>query len=244
MPAEAILIAGIFLGVFLIVLGAFIYYLYKEGKTRREISHFGDQAEKSVSEYIKKNFPDAQVFDDVYLKTSRGLSQIDHILVCRWGVYVIETKSHNGLILTQNREWVQKTKNKTVRFYNPLKQNATHCMALRNIINTQAALKDIYVNGIVVFTSKSVRITGNNKGVIRLDQLNDYIKTGDNLAFGERRKKHVPLTAKQGRRYLDRSAIKAITRVILSNCETNPVKKHLHRERIRDYRIYKNRRPH
>jgi hypothetical protein len=244
MPAEALIVGGIFSAIFLTVLIAFVYYLYKEGKTRREIFHFGDEAEKNVSQYLKNNFPNSEVFDNVYLKTSRGLSQIDHILVCRWGVYVIETKSHNGLIITHNREWIQKGKNKTVRFYNPLKQNSTHCMALKSLINTQAALKDIFVNGIVVFTSRNVRFSGSTKGVIRLDQLNDYIKTGENLSFGEKRKRHIPLTAKQGRRYLDKSAIKAIGRVILSNCETNKVKQHLHRERIREYRIYKNRKSH
>lgn len=65
-------------------------------------------------------------------------SQIDHIIINRTGIFVIETKNYAGRIYGQEeqREWTQvlkygKVKNK---FYNPIMQNKTHIYALSKII--------------------------------------------------------------------------------------------------------------
>lgn len=233
------------LSVFLVILALFLLcffaYLIREGKKRREIEHYGDHAEERVSSTIRRCFPDGTLFDDVYLKTPRGLTQIDHILVCRWGVYVIETKSHNGLILTGTKEWIQKYGEKTVRFYNPIKQNENHCRALKSVLDTQPILSNVKVEPLVVFTSRNVRFSSPVKGVIHLRDLNDAIKSGELDASASRRRKR-PLTSRMGRHYLDKATVKAIARLIEKHSEKNPMKQRQHRQRVREYRFYKNRR--
>ncbi len=241
MPIDTVTVLVVFLSIFCVAVVLFWVYLFREGKKRREIEHYGDHAEERVSAYIRRCFPDSTLFDDVYLKTQRGLTQIDHILVCRWGVYVIETKSHNGLILTGNRDWVQKYNGKTVKFYDPVKQNENHCRALKNLLNTQAILKNVKVEPLVVFTSRNVRFSSAVKGVIRLSQLNDTVKSGESgEAKGKRRVR--PLTSRAGRKYLDKATVKAISRLISRNCEKSRMKQRMYRERIRENRIYRNRR--
>lgn len=241
MPVDSTTVLTVFLSIFLVSLLCFWVYLFREGKKRREIEHYGDQAEERVSAYIRRCFPDGVLFDDVYLKTQRGLTQIDHILVCRWGVYVIETKSHNGLILTGNRDWVQKYNGKTVKFYDPIKQNQTHCQALKDLLHNQPILKNVKVEPLVVFTSRNVRFSSSVKGVIRLHQLNDTIKSGESgQSQGKRRVQ--PLTSRVGRKYLDKATVKAVSRLIARNCEKSRMKQRRYRERIRENRIYRNRR--
>jgi hypothetical protein len=82
--------------------------------------------------------------------------QIDHILVCKKGVIVIETKNYSGTIYgTDNQsEWTQclgygKIKN---TFYNPVKQNASHCYYIRSILD-----KNIPVISLVVFVDNNTK---------------------------------------------------------------------------------------
>lgn len=241
MPIDSTTVLIVFLSIFIVAVVWFSVYLFREGKKRREIEHYGDHAEERVSAYIRRCFPDSVLFDDVYLKTPKGMTQIDHILVCRWGVYVIETKSHNGLILTGGRDWIQKYNGKTVKFYNPIKQNENHCIALKSVIDTQAILRNVKVEPLVVFTSRNVRFSSPVKGVIRLNQLNDAIKSGETGEAGQKRRTH-PLTSRAGRKYLDKAAVKAISRLISRNCEKSKMKQRMYRERIRENRIYRNRR--
>lgn len=241
LSSDAVIIAAVFAAIFLAAVILFAVYLHKEGKKRREIEHYGDRAEAAVSEYLSRSFPDSAVFHNVYLKTPHGLTQIDHILVCRWGIYVIETKSHNGLIITGTKEWTQKYKDKTIRFFTPLRQNGIHCDAVRAALEG-TPYSSQRVNGVVVFTSKNVRFAGSTEGVIRLDQLNDYVKTGIDADPADKKRRVAPITSRARRKYLDKSAVKEISSIIRKHSEKSRVKQRLHRERVRDYGIYKRRR--
>ena len=236
---DVLVVVVIFAALFLAVLVFFGLYLHREGKKRREIEHYGDRAEQTVADFLLKAFPHGEVFHDVYLKTPHGLTQIDHILICRWGVYVIETKSHNGLIITGKKEWVQKYRDKTIRFYSPVLQNESHRRALESLLENEKSLKGVRVTGIVVFTSKNVRFSGSTEKVLRLDQLNAFVKSGEEPDPALRKSKVRPLTAKARRKYLDRQQITLISRLVSKNCEKSRVKQHLHREKVRDFGIYR-----
>ena len=47
--------------------------------------------------------------DDVVLKTDRGTTQIDHIVVSKYGLFAIETKNYRGEIYGDDnrKEWTQ-----------------------------------------------------------------------------------------------------------------------------------------
>lgn len=77
-------------------------------------------------------------FDDVLLKLPNGEStQIDHIVISIYGVFVVETKNKSGWIFAQERErqWTQTFPNgKKYRFQNPLHQNYKHCQAIADLL--------------------------------------------------------------------------------------------------------------
>ncbi len=195
---------------------------------RNKILHFGDRAEEKVSRYIQKEFPGSVLFDNVFLKTDRGTTQIDHILLCKWGIFVIETKSHNGKIRVGQKEWVQIYGDKVVRLHSPLLQNEIHQKALRRVLMKNRSLSGIPVKGIVVFTSKKVHFSKRVAGLVRLEELAPYIKSG-----GKTTKRKVPLTARPGTFYLSRQKILSLERLIRKNCVRSRRRKIIHAKAVR-----------
>ena len=72
-------------------------------------------------------------FNDVTLPTPDGTTQIDHIFVSQFGVFVVETKSMGGWIFggERDRQWTQMFRGgRKFRFQNPLRQNYRHVKAV------------------------------------------------------------------------------------------------------------------
>lgn len=69
---------------------------------------------------------------NVTLPTLDGTTQIDHVLVSQFGIFVIETKNMAGWIFggENQAQWTQKIYKQTFKFQNPLRQNFKHVKAL------------------------------------------------------------------------------------------------------------------
>ncbi|MBQ9543869.1 MAG: hypothetical protein IJV00_01930, partial [Clostridia bacterium] len=111
--------------------------------------------------------------------------------------------------------------------------------ALESLISKEDSLSGVRVTGIIVFTSKNVRFSGTTEKVLRLDQLNAFVKSGEEPDPAEKKSGVRPLTARARRKYLDKSQIALISKLVSKNCEKNRVKQHLHREKVRDFGIYR-----
>lgn len=75
-------------------------------------------------------------FHNVTLPTPDGTTQIDHVIVSRYGIFVIETKNMKGWIFgkEQDAQWTQSIHGKKRRFQNPLRQNYKHVRALQTAL--------------------------------------------------------------------------------------------------------------
>ena len=94
-----------------------------------------------------------QLIKDVTLYTADGTTQIDHIIVSRFGVFVIETKNMKGWIFgTANQKtWTQKIYRHTSKFQNPLRQNYKHVKTLEGLLKIPLDT----IHSVVVFVGKS-----------------------------------------------------------------------------------------
>lgn len=130
----------------------------------------GKEGENRVHKILLQLPDDYVILDDVVLRTHRGTTQIDHVVVSKYGVFAIETKNYRGEIYgDDNRnEWTQMivtdvtymkkwwktytyvTKN---HFYNPVKQSLAHSIAIKNLLSQWPALKIV---PIVVFTGSAI----------------------------------------------------------------------------------------
>ena len=90
-----------------------------------------------------------KVYNNLYVPKKNGeMTQIDHVLLSAYGVFVIETKNYTGWIFgdEHQRNWTQTIYNKKSRFYNPVMQNNTHVKALQHYLNM-----DVPVHSMIVF---------------------------------------------------------------------------------------------
>jgi hypothetical protein len=72
---------------------------------------YQNSSEALLSRVVQKNFgpPDYHLMNHVTLQLTDGTTQVDHILVSRFGVFVIETKHYKGWIFADEKQanWTQ-----------------------------------------------------------------------------------------------------------------------------------------
>lgn len=113
-----------------------------------------------------------KVINDVVLNIGNSTTQIDHIVISDYGVFVIETKNYKGFIIGNEKRdyWVQFLYSKKEQLYNPIKQNAWHIKAIQNLLIAYPNLK---FHSIIVFTSKAnVQVKRSSESEIEI--VNEY----------------------------------------------------------------------
>lgn len=113
-----------------------------------------------VGEFIVKLAARLQLPADTYhrlhnvtLPTHDGSTQIDHIFVSVYGIFVVETKNMKGWIFggEHQAQWTQKIYRKTFRFQNPLRQNYKHLKTLEAALEVPSD----FIHSVVVFAGES-----------------------------------------------------------------------------------------
>ena len=106
---------------------------------------------------------------------SDGTTQVDHILVSRYGVFVIETKDYKGWIFANPKQasWTQVLFNAKFRFQNPIFQNYRHVRAVQDLLDF---LPPEAVRSVVVFTGDAEFKTDVPPGVFSLSGFVEYIR--------------------------------------------------------------------
>jgi restriction system protein len=114
------------------------------------------------------------LFKNVTLPTEDGTTQIDHVIVSRYGVFVIETKNMKGWIFgSQNQKtWTQKIYRHTTKFQNPLHQNYKHTQTLQAALE----LESEKIFSLVVFVGDSEFKTPMPENVVYAGGYIRYIK--------------------------------------------------------------------
>lgn len=137
----------------------------------------GDRGESSIARKLYAlSEKDFRVFNDVLLRTRKGSSQIDHIVVSRYGIFVIETKNYSGWIHGNeySEYWTQtfyRTKN---QFRNPIKQNWAHIYALKEFLSE---FKRVAYYSVIVFSGDAVlKNISSTTPVMYSHQLINFIK--------------------------------------------------------------------
>jgi restriction system protein len=112
---------------------------------------------------------------NVTLPTENGTTQIDHIIVSKYGIFVVETKNMKGWIFggEHQKNWTQKIFKHTNKFQNPLHQNYKHVKTLESLLelNSEQVLSVIVFVGDSEFKTKMPDNVTYTKGYI------NYIKS-------------------------------------------------------------------
>jgi hypothetical protein len=147
-----------------------------------------NRGEELLRNTIIKNLPSTSwhLLNHVTLKTVDGTTQIDHVLVSRYGVFVIETKHYTGWLFgdAKSKQWTQVIYGTKHRFQNPLHQNYKHLKAVQELLDF---LSPEQIIGLVVFTGDAEFKTDPPPGVFSLDNVVQYLKGRDDEVLTENR---------------------------------------------------------
>lgn len=130
----------------------------------------GKDGELQVSK-ILSNLPidEYTTMNDVVLNTTHGTTQIDHIVISKYGIFVIETKNYRGEIHGNDnkQQWKQVIKTEVTyrsnpwktytyitknEFYNPVRQSLGHVSQVKKLLPDTP--KEVIVP-MVVFSDKA-----------------------------------------------------------------------------------------
>jgi len=130
------------------------------------------------------NKKEYKVLNNVRVFHNGIMAQIDHVVVSRFGVFVIETKNYYGWIFGSENayQWKQVIFNNTYEFYNPIRQNLGHIKALQANLKQYPAL-DYFP--IVVFTRGSKLKVNSSFPVIKYYYLLKTIKSVTEINISE-----------------------------------------------------------
>jgi hypothetical protein len=116
------------LAIYLIIIYAIIFLLKSptiKGKFGERLVSF------CLDKYLDKS--KYRILNDVMISDNMGgTTQIDHIVISKYGIFVVETKNYKGWIYgdAKSRTWTQVIYRKKTKFQNPFFQHYKHILCL------------------------------------------------------------------------------------------------------------------
>lgn len=168
------LFKGVMPGVMIIFVLAMLVLAFRflvlpklKGKVGEGIINFLARRNLDPAAYI--------LIPDIMLPADDATTQIDHVIVSRYGIFVIETKNYKGWIFgsEHDSQWTQKIFKATHRFQNPLRQNYKHTKTLADL----TGIPENYFKSMVVFVGESEFKTDMPPNVMSSRDFIHYIKT-------------------------------------------------------------------
>lgn len=148
----------------------------------------GAMAERSLHKLLLKQLPISyQHYRNLVLQTAQGdLTEVDHLIVSPFGIFVLEVKNYQGWIFGNEKqpEWTVQHYRRKHRFMNPLRQNYKHTEAVKHALGLTAddASK---VHSLVVFSSRAEFKTPMPANVLHIAQAADYINQYYQICFSD-----------------------------------------------------------
>ena len=155
------------MGILLLIciLALFVYLAWYNSARQK-----GKRGELRVASILAKLPNEYTVLNDLVFRTDKGTTQIDHIVVSKYGIFAIETKNYRGEIYGDDirKEWTQlivtkityakkwwKTYTYVTKnlFYNPVKQSLGHALIIKELLSAYPHLKIV---PLVVFVGEAV----------------------------------------------------------------------------------------
>ncbi len=140
----------------------------------------GNAGEHWVKERLDKLSKDVYyVLNDIMIEVNGKTSQIDHIVVSQYGIFVIETKQYNGYFTGNkyDKKWVRHLGKKKIYYNNPIRQNYGHIKNLCKLLNVPENI----VFNIVCIPSQAKLNIENDGEITRYYTINQKILSYDKV---------------------------------------------------------------
>ncbi|KJG10732.1 NERD domain-containing protein [Photobacterium kishitanii] len=178
------------MSVFLYVFGLLVSFLlggiFVERKVKEKQQskvNIGEAlVSKKLNDYLFHEQVTGIVVNNVTLSIDGSTTQIDHVLICTKGVFVIETKHYKGWIYgdAKQKKWTQVLFKKRSQFQNPIHQNYKHIKAIQALFDF---VPTDQIKSLVVFTGDGEFKTPRPKDVVLLDGIRDWMNQHESHVF-------------------------------------------------------------
>ena len=117
----------------------------------------------------------------------QGTTQIDHIIVSKYGIFVVETKNMKGWIFgsESQKQWTQQIFKHKSKFQNPLHQNYKHVKTLESLLKIESKTKNDAVFSVIIFIGDSTFKTKMPDNVRFARGGIEYIKSKRDITLSE-----------------------------------------------------------
>lgn len=104
---------------------------------RKIIGIMGEIWVKVELMFLKKS--DYKILNDIMIEVGGLTHQIDHLVISKFGIFVIETKNYSGKIYgsEHSEKWTQRLGKQKYAFHSPIRQNYGHISSLMAFLNIQ-----------------------------------------------------------------------------------------------------------
>lgn len=149
----------------------------------------GSEGEQKVSSILVDLPDDYYVFNGVLLRNWKGdTTQIDHIVVSKYGIFVIETKNYCGKVYgsEKHEQWsvYYRGNAKDYKLYNPVMQNEAHKKMLKGILSKYG---DVHCYSVIAFSDAAVlKVSVESAVVTNFRYLKDVITEHDVVLLSEK----------------------------------------------------------
>lgn len=198
--------------IIIIILGILSILFYK--KIRGSMGEFWTKLE--LNKLPKDKYI---VLNDILIQFNNGTSQIDHIVISKFGIFVIETKNYFGLIIGDEYKdkWTQHLGKNKYYFNNPIHQNYGHIKSLEILLNLENSK---FISIICISNQANLKVK--SKNVVQLDNINQLIKSYKEEILTENLKEIKNKI--ETNNILDKELRKNHVKVIKSNLKSNNIK--------------------
>lgn len=147
--------------------------------------------EKSVAFFLSELDENKyKIINNIMLRNGNRTTQIDHVVVSNYGIFVIETKNYKGWIIGNEYDdyWKQVIYKRKEKLHNPIKQNYGHIQTLKEHL---AEFPDINYISIVAFTTKAdLKVTASTDVVYTVNLLKT-IRKYDSMRISDSEKEQI-----------------------------------------------------
>lgn len=123
------------------------------------------------------------ILNNIMLEDEKGTHQIDHIIVSKYGIFVIEMKNYFGMIVGDEykKQWIQYLGKNKYYFQNPIHQNYGHLKALEDLLT----LDNNSFISIVCFSNQAKLKVKTKSQITQVDFLINVIKSYDKILIND-----------------------------------------------------------
>lgn len=157
--------------VIIVIIGFVGYFYLRSPSVKGQIGEF--RVDTRLRSKLDKNR--YIIFTDLTLPFHGGTTQIDHIVVSIYGIFVIETKNMKGWIFggAKQPRWTVVLHRHKSQFQNPLRQNYKHIKVIQELLG----LKICQLHNVVAFVGSAEPKTDMPENILwSVRELVDYIK--------------------------------------------------------------------